>query len=553
MKTRVEPNTPGVNTDDEMHSDLPDDLYDLSRVRGLYDPLRFVVRLNSEMYRLLEAQEEVLMANQIEPLRLDAFSTFLHETVHWWQHIGSTTGLMLSFASPAKVHINRRHLLSLLATVGPRKSLRTFDGANHGSIPTDSQKHLNAVLNNWHDLVFNSRLITNPQRIHSVLASPYFESVGHALRIGLSDTIWMLAATFDREFSLFPDIRKWDDAFQELGRRRVEGFYFGSPVGLSPVGARHLFEGQARFLQMQYLYLGSGGQRSWSFFRDRGMLNGVYIEAFDFFRSITNTDWPTSPVSPIVQLFLLICDLALNPSDGYPFQLQHFDSFRISNDPGLRFYWFCRAVKNNPALLKSISTCSAEEYNEVSSKLCESMVCATPVEISAELVKWLQSSVALQNLIQQDETLHYSNESLPVRICFAKHLLFAQDRLRRPDYFCWPAMFMADHGFWPVDLNESGELFRRHQPPFMATLSGEIRPTLFEGRSIETTQQIGNEFYNWLVQYDLVDQWIVNDGAFNLDYRSLNPAYTVDSIKPSVDRTFKDAWGVSLDDFILVV
>src|SRR5262249_9786067 len=147
------------------------------------------VRLNSEMYRLLEAPEEVLMANQIEPLRLDAFSTFLHETVHWWQHIGSTTGLMLSFASPAKVHINRQHLLSLLATVVPQKSLRTFDGASHGSIATESQKHLNAVLNNWHDLVFNSRLIINPKRIHSVLASPYFESVGHALRIGLSDTI----------------------------------------------------------------------------------------------------------------------------------------------------------------------------------------------------------------------------------------------------------------------------------------------------------------------------------------------------------------------------
>lgn len=50
MKNRVEPNTPGVDTHDEMHSDLPDDLYDVSRVRGLYDPLRFVVRLHSEMF-----------------------------------------------------------------------------------------------------------------------------------------------------------------------------------------------------------------------------------------------------------------------------------------------------------------------------------------------------------------------------------------------------------------------------------------------------------------------------------------------------------------------
>jgi len=211
------------------------------------------------------------------------------------------------------------------------------------------------------------------------------------------------------------------------------------------------------------------------------------------------------------------------------------------------------AFSNNPSLLTSISKCSGAEYNEVSTRLCKSMVCATPVEISAELLKWLEASVTLQDLLKQDERAQYSYENLPLRICFAKHLHYAQDRVRRPDFFCWPAMFMADHGLWHVDSGESGELFGRHQPPFMATLNGEIRPTLFEGRSIERTQQVGDEFYNWLVQYDLVDQWIVRDGPFDLDFRALNPAYTPDGIKPTVDRTFKESWGVSLDDFTHVV
>src|SRR4051812_20777646 len=97
----------------ERRDSVSDEIYDLSYARGLYDSLWFVVRLRTEMYRSLEAEGGILTRSQIEPARLDAFSTFLHETIHWWQHIGSTTGLMLSFSSPAKVHINRRHLLAL--------------------------------------------------------------------------------------------------------------------------------------------------------------------------------------------------------------------------------------------------------------------------------------------------------------------------------------------------------------------------------------------------------------------------------------------------------
>jgi hypothetical protein len=30
---------------------------------------------------------------------LQAFSTYLHETIHWWQHVGSTIGLLRSLAA----------------------------------------------------------------------------------------------------------------------------------------------------------------------------------------------------------------------------------------------------------------------------------------------------------------------------------------------------------------------------------------------------------------------------------------------------------------------
>lgn len=542
-----------LKTDELINGQISDDLYDLAGTRGLFDYLRFVVRLRPDMYRLLvDEAGGTSPIPEADPATVNAFSTYFHETLHWWQHIGSTTGLMLSFSSPAKAHINRTNLLALLERIGPTKSLRTFDRLRHRSLTPEQSFHLNIVLNTWHDLEFNWRIIVDPRLIASVKTSPYFESVGHSLQIGLANTIWMLAATFDKEFSILPDIRKWEEPFAELRDKRVDGFYFGSPIKLSPVGALHIFEGQARFSQIQYLYLATQRRLSWSDFRRQGMLSDRYVQAFDFFRSALGIDWPASPVSPEVQLFLLLCDLAINPSDGYPFDLRHFESFVISDDPGIRFYWFCTQAAKTRSLRTAISKCSRNEYEEVSSVLCRSITCATPLELSRELVRWCSESQALKDLLNEEETSDFPNENLPVRICFAKHLLYAADKLRRPEFFCWPAMFMADHGMWSVNLNDSLRLFSRHQPLFIATLDGEIRPALFADRPMENVYQAFNDFYMWIVQYDLVDQWIIRDGEFDLDFTKLSPGLTPDNAKPHIDQHFRDLWGVSLDDFVLI-
>ena len=62
---------------------IEDSLYDLSRARGLYDGLRFVVRMRPEMFRLLHHQPGENISIGTVPETLDAFSTYLHETLHW--------------------------------------------------------------------------------------------------------------------------------------------------------------------------------------------------------------------------------------------------------------------------------------------------------------------------------------------------------------------------------------------------------------------------------------------------------------------------------------
>ena len=83
---------------------------------------------------------------------------------------------------------------------------------------------------------------------------------------------------------------------------------------------------------------------SWDEFDKRGMMTDTYRKAFDVFLYWAELDWPPTPINPIVQLFLLVCDLATNPSEGYPFDLQCFESFIVSVDPGFRFAFFSREI-----------------------------------------------------------------------------------------------------------------------------------------------------------------------------------------------------------------
>ncbi|CDK71709.1 hypothetical protein [Klebsiella pneumoniae IS22] len=43
---------------------------------------------------------------------------FFHETIHWWQHVGSVSGIILSLCYPAQIHINHVHLKDLLKKWG---------------------------------------------------------------------------------------------------------------------------------------------------------------------------------------------------------------------------------------------------------------------------------------------------------------------------------------------------------------------------------------------------------------------------------------------------
>ncbi|MEO3477896.1 hypothetical protein AAFO90_09475, partial [Phaeobacter sp. CAU 1743] len=66
---------------------------------GMYETMRFVLRLSPRNHELMERIESNEFETSAAPADVvQAYSTYIHETIHWWQHVGSTSGLLFSLS-----------------------------------------------------------------------------------------------------------------------------------------------------------------------------------------------------------------------------------------------------------------------------------------------------------------------------------------------------------------------------------------------------------------------------------------------------------------------
>jgi hypothetical protein len=86
----------------------------------------------------------------------------------------------------------------------------------------------------------------------------------------------------------------------------------------------------------------------------------------------------------------------------------------------------------------------------------------------------------------------------------------------------------------------------------MAELDGDIKPRLFDNRPIRNLRDTLNHFFAGIMLCDMVRQWIVEDGPFLYDYRSIKPSGSYAAHKAWVDSIFKNTFGVLPDDFALL-
>ncbi len=535
---------------------LPTELYSCWNARGLYSPLQFVLRLRPDVHRALESIPSGWhSASDLSVDQLYAASTYLHETIHWWQHVGSSVGLSLSLLYPAQAHLNHRHLINLLRERGPFKSIRAHNLRTAVSRDNEAavDREINIILNNWHDIEFYRYFITDPSHASSFTDDKYYESQCHSYQVALGALLWLMSSVIDPEVRTLPDPRRWEQESTTLTDERAEGFYFGSPIRIPPLGARQIFEGQARVCQLQYLFRAASPAPSFEEVVNERHLDGVYGEALAWFLELSEITPPATLFAPAIAAFLLICDIAINPAAGLATHFSPLRSLLEQHDPGYRFVRLCRGLQRHKERVFSlIASYTADGYRQASEVICSASGVSSALALANTVSNWSSSMPGLAKLLEEESTFEFVDANLPVRLFVARFARFQADKLAHPEIFCWP-------GYWGAGKQGTEEraqviwrLFSEHGALFVDKEDGDVYPRILPDRDQALVQQTFDKFYTWVATYDLVRQWTVGSGDFVYDFGWLTSKFSQDEVVEWANTSFAHVFGVSPRDFRII-
>lgn len=515
--------------------------------RGTYNPMQFVLRLRGDIHKALN--EQGMSSDKVQ-----AFSTFMHENIHWWQHVGSHIGFITSLSYPALAHACHKDLKNLIQKNEKYKSIIQYDKLKYFSTGAFANEETNRILNNYFDVFYAKAFILDNKNINKILEDRrFFLNIGHCFHILWSSSINTLAASIDKEFKFLPNINDWYPNFKRLEQEKVQGFYVESSMGISPIGTKAIFEGQARFNQLQYLTIASDNRLTYNDFLTLGMLSGIYIEAFDLFLTITNIKRPDNFNNSVVGLFLLVCDISINPTDGFPHTILHYESFIISNDPGLRFIMLCQAIgKDKSNWINVIIEYSRDEYISLTDKLCKEIVCFSPLLGSEIVANWANENDSIKELLKEESEMNFKPENLPIRVFASKYIRFQEDKLKYPNVFCWIGKSMTGELSKEFDLDLVEKIFNKHKALFIDDEVGIIKAMLFDDYQEKNTYNTFESFYTYNTTYDMIMKWIRQKGPFTYDYQWLTTEHSENDMINWIRNNFKDAFNIYPEELIVL-
>lgn len=538
--------------DDINLSEMYDQIDPSDAKRGLYNNVFYILRLRQDVHdvlRLMASEESNDYYTEFE--QLQAQSTLFHENLHWWQYIGSTSGLIMSLSLPAQVMASLSSFKEYLEIVGSKKPVIAYSEVYLTEENQDEPKSkaVSQILNNFYDIYYFRQRVKRPQIIRETHKEKFFESIGHSFHITYDACVKLLAATFDENYSFLPDPRSSSKVFIQLGENEIEGFFRGSKIGLPKIGLEDLYEGQARFNQILYLNIASNKMLDWNEFQSTGMLEDIYYSAFKLFLEILEEPRPGSVDSPLVALYLLLIDIAINPLEGFPFDIVEQKKFISNADPGIRFCYLCHTIKNTyPEFKNTITEYSAKNYFLITTVLCKTLGYHVPLEYKEKLSDWCNNQESIKELLKENEAFKYKEENMLVRLILGRFLSFQQDKFKRPEYFCWPGAFINRQPASP-DFNL---MYIKHQALFKENEDMVISPAMLPGINDETLLNTAGAFYKMLTIFELSRQWVFCEGAFSYDFQWYSKKYEKKEVKEIVIEDFNNIFGVSPESFEII-
>lgn len=533
-------------SEEHIYSDLESSLNG-TNTKGSYHPMQYVVRLRKDIHKALQDEEQT-------PERIQAFSTYMHETIHWWQHVGSHLGFLTSLSYPALAHRAHKDLTAMIARNEKFKSIVQYDKQYYKQTGNIDNPEVNSILNYYYDLLYGKYFILDNSHINAILTDKrFFLNIGHCFHILWSSSIHTLSLSIDKEYTFLPNVEKWSDNFSQMEKDKKQGFYIDSPVTVSPLGTKAIYEGQARFNQLQYLTIAFENKYGYEDFKKLGMLHGIYIQAFDLFLDITGIQRPNNFNNSIIGLFLLICDISINPVDGFPFDIYHYETFIISNDPGMRFTLICQAVKKDKQRwADAVKDYSRDEYVVLSEELCKELVCFAPLYGSAEVVNWSKKHESVKQLLKEEAEMDFDSDNMEIRLFASKYIRFQQDKIKYPSIFCWTGKCMTEEADKELNLELVEQIFNKHQALFVDDCDGIIKPIIFENCTEENIHKTFQMFYALTTMHDMIMKWIKESGEFNFDYTWLTTEHSDAEMKSWIRENFKKVFNIYPEDLAVV-
>jgi hypothetical protein len=239
----------------------------------------------------------------------------------------------------------------------------------------------------------------------------------------------------------------------------------------------------------------------------------------------------------------------MNPTRGLPLDIKIFENFIRDVDVGVRFTLLCEVVSELPHLKQAIIEYSKDEYVSVSEELTERAGYDQPIMGLTAVREWLNKAPGLPKLMREYETFDYDLANLPIRVFLSHFVAFYGDKLEHPEFFCWAGTYMSGQrsmadpqALWLRHLSLFGDRGDRHG----------VYPRQRPNRSEEAVKKTFNRFFGTMALYDLTRQWILKDGPFVCDFAWLSENYDQTRAEAWGNDTFKQIYGVTLDEFEIV-
>lgn len=216
-------------------------------------------------------------------------------------------------------------------------------------------------------------------------------------------------------------------------------------------------------------------------------------------------------------------------------------------DPGARFTRFCLAAAEAPELAQAVQRFSAIEYESIAAQLTERCGYDDPRKGLDAVIELLGDNGPVDALMEEHRTFNYASKNMPVRVMVSHHIAFCRDKRRRPEFFCWPGIWMTGDDFKP----EAGSLFITHLSLFQDRADSEqIFPRAVSGRSPESIKALVNNFFGGMLVFDLALQWVLEPGPFRYDFKWLTGNSENSGLIAIAKRQFAHFYGLDPDTCI---